>query len=52
MEETLLNALADAIIKKDQAELEYIIALKDYEKIKAAYKAYKGVKGNDNAPTV
>lgn len=44
MEEILLNALTKAIEKKNELELQYIIAEQEYEALLRAYKAYKGGK--------
>lgn len=40
MEKILFDALTAAIEKKNQAELEYMIAQREYEKLRAAYIAY------------
>lgn len=42
MEKILFEAMADAIEKKNELELQYLIAKRNCEKLMAAYKAYKG----------
>ena len=40
MEKILFDAMTAAMEKKNQAELEYLIAKREYEKLRAAYLAY------------
>ena len=47
MEKILFDAMVEAIERKNQAELDYLIAKREYEKLRAAYRAYKGGNGND-----
>ena len=45
MEKILFDAMVEAIEKKNQLELEYLIAKREAEKLIAAYRAYKGGSG-------
>lgn len=43
VENFLLEEMSKVIEKKQELELQLILAEKEYEAIRAAYKAYKGV---------
>lgn len=47
MEQLLLDELCKAIEKRDQAELAYLIAQKEYERIQASYRIYMSGKVED-----
>lgn len=49
IEEYLLNEMAAAIERKQEAELQLIIAEKEYEAIRAAYQALKQHQGGETA---
>ena len=48
MEKLLFEKMLKAIELKNEKELEYLIAKREYEKVKTAYLAYKK-EGNNNA---
>ena len=46
MEKILFDEMAKAIEKKNELELQYLIAKREAERLTAAYRAYKGESGN------
>ncbi len=46
MEQVLLEKLVETIEKKNELELQFILVNQEYEKLLAAYRAYKNTKGD------